>query len=55
LGAQGEEVVLKMERVGKVRCVFIISVRNSGRETPLGRINYEVGNNIEMDYKINLI
>jgi hypothetical protein len=44
-----------MERMGKVRCVFIILVRTSGGETPLGRINYAGDDNIEMDYKINLI
>jgi hypothetical protein len=55
MGAQGEELTWKMERVGKMRCVFIILVRISRGEMPIGEINYKGGDNIEMDYKINLI
>jgi hypothetical protein len=53
MGAQGEEVAWKLERVAKVRCLFIILVRTSGGEMSLGRINYAGDDNIEIDYKIN--
>jgi hypothetical protein len=55
MGAQCEELTWKMERVGKVGCVFTILVRISGGEMPIGEINYKGGDNIEIDYKINLI